>query len=222
MNFLFKVGCFFCLLIGWGLTKTVWHNKSTAGTEIQKLDVRQEANRVVMTWSGPVMPPMKQQFEDAFRALGPNSRRVLISFNSPGGSVDHGQDVIRVIQAASKLHYISTTVEANKLCASMCVPLYLSGAERFASPSARFMFHEVILKLKPDGERALRQMGGYGAGVMRAAVSYHTDRLFEDTFESKLDNKWLERMRTRISRGDVWLTAKELMNEKSGVVDKLI
>lgn len=190
------------------------------------LNVRHESNRVVMTWNGAVEPPMKQRFEDAFRGLGNEPKRILISWNSPGGRVDHGQDVIQVIQKASRIHYIDTTVGAGQMCASMCIPLYLSGMERTAHPNARFMFHEVILKLKPEAERALRQMApfapGLVAGAKKEAISLHTDRLFEDAFESKLNNTWLAAMRRRIKGRDVWLTGRQLVQENSGVVDKLL
>lgn len=198
----------------------------TMPRETGALTVRQESNRVVMTWNGPVEPPMKQRFEEAFRNLGSDPKRVLISWSSPGGQVEHGHDVIGVIQKAARLHYIDTTVGANQMCASMCVPLYLTGMERTAHPTAKFMFHEVILKLKPDAERALRKMSPYAPGlvadVKKAAVSVHTDRLFEDGFESKLDNKWLDGMRQRIKGRNVWLTGRQLVEEKSGVVDKLL
>ena len=198
----------------------------TSRAEQGGLTVRQEPNRVVMVWNGAVEPPMKQRFEEAFRALGSEPKRVLISWNSPGGRVDHGHEVFDVIQAAARVHYIDTTVDAGKICASMCVPLYLSGMERTAHPNARFMFHEVILKLKPEAERAVRQLKAYApdmvAGVQREAVSHFTDRLFEDGFESKLDNRWLSQLRGRIKGRDVWLTGRQLVQEKSGVVDKLM
>jgi hypothetical protein len=190
------------------------------------LTVRQEPNRVVMVWDGAVEPPMKQRFEDAFRALGNEPKRVLISWNSPGGRVDHGHEVFDVIQAAARVHYIDTTVDAGKICASMCVPLYLSGMERTAHPKARFMFHEVILKLKPEAERAVRELDRYSpglaSGAYKQAVGTFTDRLFEDGFESKVNNRWLANLRGRIKGRDVWLTGRQLVEEKSGVVDKLL
>ena len=190
------------------------------------LSVRQEANRVVMVWNGAVEPPMKQRFEEAFAKLGRDPKRVLISWNSPGGRVDHGHEVFDVIQAAARVHYVDTTVGAGQICASMCVPLYLSGMERTAHPNARFMFHEVILKLKPEAERAVRQLQtiapGLVAGARKEAVNQFTDRLFEDGFESKLDNRWLANLRKRIRGRDVWLTGRQLVEEKSGVVDKLL
>lgn len=200
--------------------------KPGASSEAAGLTMRQEPNRVVMVWNGPVEAPMKQRFEDAFKSLGSEPRRVLISWNSPGGRVDHGHEVFDVIQAAARVHYINTTVGEGKICASMCVPLYLSGMERTAHPKARFMFHEVILKLKPDAERAVRQLQTIApdlvAGAQREAVGQFTNRLFEEGFESKLDNRWLAQLRVRIKGRDVWLTGRQLVEEKSGVVDKLL
>jgi ATP-dependent protease ClpP protease subunit len=191
------------------------------------LTVKEESNRVLFSWSGTVQPPMKQRFEEAFSKLGSQPRHIQIAFNSPGGSVDHGHQVIDAIQAAAKLHFIDTTVTAGSLCASMCVPLYLVGMQRTAHPSARFMFHEVILRLKPDAERKFRELtrgvpnAVLGTAYQSAKVQF-TDKLFEEGFARKLDNRWLERMRDRIKGRDVWLSGRQLMDEKSGVVDKLL
>lgn len=135
----------------------------------QKLTVSEEKNRVVMRWSGDVMPPMKDRFEEAFRKLGSTLRHVLISFDSPGGSVDHGQDVIDVIVKNSRIHYIDTVVESGKLCASMCVPLYLTGMERLAAKDSRFMFHQVILRWRPDANRALGELERIAPGMVQQA-----------------------------------------------------
>lgn len=207
---------FVCLAILWGVLRSAGGGSSSAFGP-QKLTVSEEPNRVVMRWSGEVMPPMKERFEEAFKKLGSNPRRVLISLDSPGGSVDHGNDVIDVIVKNSRVHYIDTIVESKKMCASMCVPLYLTGVERLAAKDARFMFHQV----------SFRGLGGMPFGgelgrLKRQAVNYHTDKLFGNDFEGRLNNVWLEEMRERIRRGDVWLTGRQLMDEQSGVVDKLL
>jgi len=222
----FVFGCFVLLMVGLRLASQTSPSGAASTHASGGLSVRHDPNRVVMTWSGPVEPPMKQRFEDAFRKLGKDPKRVLISWNSPGGRVDHGHEVFDVIQAAAKVHYIDTMVGAGNVCASMCVPLYLAGMERTAHPNARFMFHEVILKLKPEAERALRQMAPFAPslvnGVKKEAISKYTDRLFEDGFESKLNNTWLADLRRRIKGRDVWLTGRQLVQENSGVVDKLL
>ena len=40
---------------------------------------------------------------------------------------------------------IDTLVQKAGVCASMCVPIYLSATQRMADPEARFMFHEASL-----------------------------------------------------------------------------
>ena len=190
------------------------------------LKVREEPKRIVMQWNGPTEPPMLQSFEEAFRKVKNDPRRILISLNSPGGSVEHGALVIDEIRKAGLTRSIDTMLEAGKICASMCVPIYLTGMERFAAPGARFMFHEVSFRLKPEAQRKLaeltRSAGISATEVQKLAVNHFTDKLFSDGFEHNLNDRWLTQMRDKIKGRDVWMTGQELVNEGSGVVDKLL
>ena len=193
----------------------------------QGLTVRQEPDRVVLQWSGPVQAPMSDRFRDAFRELENDPRRLVISLNSGGGEVEHGHAVIREIRAASRERQIDTMIEAGKMCASMCVPIYLVGAERIASPTARFMFHEALFRVRPAPERERRDLKkptpkATTTYVRNAATTRITDELFdEDMGPRSVDARWLRDMRAKIRSRDVWLTGRELVNQGSGVVDKL-
>jgi ATP-dependent protease ClpP protease subunit len=196
--------------------------KAAGPSERAGLNVREDADRVVLHWNGQVEAPMRDRFAEALEKFENDPRRIVISLNSPGGSVAHGHEVIRVIRKASRERAIDTLVEAGKSCASMCVPIYLVGAERFAQPAAKFMFHEVSFQLKPGMDRAVRDQLSNPA-IRRMAVNHFTNELFEDDFGPRsIDARWLEEMRKKIRGRDVWLTAKQLMQQGSGVVDRLL
>lgn len=175
------------------------------------LTMQQEPTRVVLKWNGAVEAPMLQRFQEAFEQLEEDERPILISLNSPGGFIEHGRDIMSLIHKQSRNHTINTIVEAGNSCASMCVPIYLVGETRMAHPAAKFMFHEASFR----SSTIPRQFHG-------AAVKVVTDRLFEDDIGGRsVDGKWLSQMRERVRGRDVWLTGKQLMEQGSGVVDKL-
>lgn len=176
------------------------------------LTVKNEPAQVVLSWNGAVEAPMLQRFQEAFDHLEDDQRPILISLNSPGGFVEHGRDIMNLIHKQSRNHTINTIVEAGHSCASMCVPIYLVGETRMAHPAAKFMFHEASFKSKAVPSQ-----------FYRAAVNKVTDRLFDDDIGGRsVDGKWLTGMRERVRGRDVWLTGRQLMDQGSGVVDKLL
>ena len=111
-----------------------------------KFAVREEPTRIVLTWSGPVAEPMRDDVSAALDRFKADRRRIVIALNSPGGSIAYGRTVAAAIHSASQVHSIDTLVEQGGVCASMCVPIYLAGAQRLAHPAARFMFHMASLE----------------------------------------------------------------------------
>jgi hypothetical protein len=120
--------------------------------------VRSEPERIVLAWSGPIEAPMQAKIAEALERFEDDPRKIVLSLHSPGGLVQHGHQVIKTIRRASHKRAIETLVESGKICASMCVPIYLVGAERTAHPTARFMFHEVRIKRTAESDRALRDL----------------------------------------------------------------
>ncbi len=186
------------------------------------LSLTKESTRVVLNWRGPIEPPMREQLQDAFARLESDPRLLVLVLDSPGGSVDHGRQVMKLIHQVSRERQIDTLVEAGRTCASMCVPLYLVGAERSAHPTSKFMFHEVRFQLRADTDRAVRQQLS-DPSIHKMAVNHFTNEMFDDDFGPRsVDAKWLKQMRTQIRGRDVWLTGRQLMEQGSGVVDKLM
>ncbi len=191
------------------------------------LAVQEEPSRVVMRWSGPIEPPMLDRFEAAFQDREGDPRPILISLNSNGGLVEYGYKVIALIKKEARARTIDTLVEADRTCASMCVPIFLTGADRLAHPKAQFMFHEVSFRLSTEQERQVREikrsMPGIDVEAMRRGMIVKaTDEFYEVYLAPRgINQKWLSDMRRQIRGKDIWRTGEQLVQQKSGVVDEL-
>ena len=195
---------------------------ATTARATQRLTVREEPGRVVLAWSGPVAEPMQKEIAAALDRFKADPRRLVLTLNSPGGSVQQGHAVMATVREAARLRPIGMHVENGAACASMCVPIYLTGTERTADPGGQFMFHEVSLGStagSEDGRKA-----PVAPMLSREAVeALATDLLYRDDLGGKrVDAHWLGEMRRRIAGRDVWVTARQLMDERSGVVDALV
>lgn len=178
-----------------------------------KLTVEKRADTVVLNWRGSIQAPLAGKLEEAYREHSGGSHRFLLSLHSPGGTLQHGREVMRVIRQMQQTHSVDTVVDDRRACASMCVPIYLMGQRRTASPGARFMFHEVSFSdtLSDKVEQ-----------VPRTAIARATDQFFERYLKPfRLNERWLANMREAIRGKDVWRTAQQLMDEGSGVVQSL-
>jgi ATP-dependent protease ClpP protease subunit len=194
--------------------------KSASDKLKPKFAVREEPNRIVLTWSGPVAEPMRDDVIAAFDRFKADRRRIVIALNSPGGSIAYGRTVAAAIHSASQVHSIDTLVEQGGVCASMCVPIYLAGAERLAHPAARFMFHMASLKLAGPAPAQGDEVAG---AKYRKVIERYTDDLYKNDIGTHgVNAAWLAQMRTRIGGRDVWVTGQQLVDEGSGIVDKLV
>jgi ATP-dependent protease ClpP protease subunit len=195
---------------------------SAVATMAPKLLVREEPGRIVLAWNGPIAKPMRDDMAAAFDRFKGDPRRLIVSFNSPGGSVAEGRAVMAAILEVRHARRIDTQVEKGGVCASMCVPIYLAGAERQADPAAHFMFHQASLDLsalKDAGKIDDPALKAFGGLLANAA----TDVLFADDMgQQRVNTKWLAEMRIRIADHEVWLSGQQLVDEGSGVVDALM
>ncbi len=169
---------------------------------------------VIFSWADAVEAPMAMQFRDAFAQWRERTDTIIIDLNSPGGSLREGQKVIEIIEGMKKTHRVETRVRGRRYCLSMCVPIYLQGDLRRASPSSRWMFHEPKLvdaftdkiQEQPDFEQ-----------------NWSSNRFFDRYFvNSEMDADWRERLRDQWVGEDVWFTGKELVEQHSGVVQELM
>jgi ATP-dependent protease ClpP protease subunit len=186
-----------------------------------KFAVREEPGRIVLTWSGPVAEPMRDHVIAALDRFKADRRRIVIALNSPGGSVAYGRTVAAAIHDAAREHGIDTVVEQGGVCASMCVPIYLAGAQRLAHPAARFMFH--MASLKPEGPAAAEADKVAAAKYRKVVETLVTDDLYaNDIGTHGVNAAWLARTRAKIEGRDVWVTGQQLVDEGSGIVGKLV
>jgi len=177
------------------------------------LTVEEERDRVILSWRGGIQAPMAAKLEEAFRAHARSTRRFVIALHSPGGSLDEGRDVIRLIRRMQQTHAVDTVIRDRHACASMCVAVYLAGTGRTAAPKARFMFHEVSFR-DSHSDKIER--------VPKEAIGRATDQFFERYLKpAGLDQRWLADMREAIRGKDVWRTAEELVAQRAGVVQQL-
>jgi len=104
----------------------------------------------------------------------------------------------------------------------MCVPIYLLGSRRTADPEAKFMFHEASLSFK-EGVKFNKTEEQALAPMRKAMQQLETDDIFlSDLDMQRVSASWRMDMRRKIINGDIWLTARQLMNEGSGVIDALV
>jgi hypothetical protein len=204
------------LAFGVALVVLVWQFRDHLETIFSargELTVEQRSNRIVLSWRGDIEAPFAAKLEEAYRAHANNTQRFLISLHSPGGALEHGRDVIRLIRRMQQMHAVDTVVEDKHACASMCVPVYLAGTRRTAAPKARFMFHEVSFR-DSASDKIER--------VPKEAIARTTDQCFEHYLKpAGLNERWLAEMREAVRGRDVWRTAEQLVEQRSGVVQEL-
>lgn len=227
MSGLKVIGAICGVLLFWGYFQTPSGTGDVASR--QTLSINEEADRIVLGWSGPVQEPMSEHLAAAFDRYGRDRRRLVLILNSPGGSIEHGRKVVAAIRARDR--GIDTLVEKAGVCASMCVPIFLAGARRIADPEAYFMFHQVSLNSSAkDGMKEHikgRELSDVEkasfARVVKSIETHVTDEFFRNDIGIRgVSAVWLAGMRQKISGRDVWMSGQQLVDEGSGIVDSLI
>jgi hypothetical protein len=196
-------------------------------TEPAGWSVTDRGDHVAYRWSGGVDDTMTAALDATYGRHKTDLRRIVISLNSGGGRIGAGLDVIDRIKRMKDLHIVDTVVDEGSVCASMCVPIFLTGRTRWASPKARFMFHEPSMprqelqKLHHQNREMLRSGRISEKEFKSVLTSLMTDRFFADFFErAGLDDKWIGKLRANIKGRDLWFTASELRAQRTGVIDQ--
>ena len=196
-------------VLGWQFSDHLDALWSTRG----RLSVEERPGEVILRWRGLIEAPLAGKLDEAYRAHAAGTRRFVIALHSPGGSLEHGREVIDQIRRMQRTHLVDTVVEPGRACGSMCVPVYLAGQRRTAAPQARFMFHEVSFR---------DNLSGKAEAVPKEAIGRATDQFFERYLKpAGLDERWLADLREAVRGKDVWRTAEELMEQRAGVVHEL-
>ncbi len=212
-----------CIWALWSTFQAPSNSKDVATR--QTLSVSEEPERIVLGWSGPVQEPMAENIAAAFDRFRSDRRRLVLILNSPGGSIEHGRKVVAAIRARDRT--IDTFVQRAGVCASMCVPIFLAGRERIADPEAYFMFHQVSLNFggrdntkRPEFSETEKALY---SDIVKSVETRATDEFFRSDIGIRgVSSAWLARMREKISGRDVWMSGQQLVDEGSGIVDRLI
>lgn len=203
----------------------------------QTLSVSEEPDRIVLGWSGPVREPMSERVAAALDRYKADRRRLVLLLNSPGGSIEHGRKVVAAIRARDRA--VDTLVQKAGVCGSMCVPIFLAGAQRMADPEAYFMFHEASLNssatetvretvkenVRENNKRQQVSASEEAAfsQTLKAIEMQVTDDFFRNDIGIRgVNTAWLAGMRKKISGRDIWMSGQQLADEGSGIVDRLI
>ncbi|MFA5958732.1 ATP-dependent Clp protease proteolytic subunit [Hyphomicrobium sp.] len=185
---------------------------------IGKLDVRMmpSEDTLYLRWRGKIDAPMASRIAEAFARHKDEAHKIILTLSSPGGSLDQGAEVVRLLDRIGQTHMLVTSVDAGGICASMCVPVYLRGQRRIAAANAEFMFHEVNFRDFFSKEK--------DPSVPDSAIGAETDRFFDTYFETAgVPQSWIGKVRADVAGGhEVWKTGRELLDEKSGIVQQLM
>ncbi len=179
-----------------------------------RLEIGETDGAVVLRWAHAIEAPMAERLASAFDERRGGTGRFIIDLDSPGGSLAEGRLVIEEIERIKRTHDVDTFVGDKSVCLSMCVPIYLQGADRSAAPSALFMFHEPSAHDLVTDEKVDKP--GFEARMTSA-------RFFERYFgRSEMDAGWRDALRENWRGKELWFTAEELVDQRANVVEELV
>jgi ATP-dependent protease ClpP protease subunit len=169
-----------------------------------KVSVFLKDDTLYIDWSGQIAPGMADYVRGAFVKHAAVAQRVVLLLNSGGGQVAEGERVIHVLQDIGQTHRLGTAVLAGRVCASMCLPVFLAGRDRFAAPASLWLFHEVV-RWDADGHAHIDVE--------------ETKRLFQQYYlPAGVAADWLGSIIPQIKNADVWRTGADLISANCGIV----
>ena len=133
-----------------------------------------------------------------------NSRRLMLQLNSRGGSTKAGFEIIDYLSQLKREGYTITTYVEQE-CDSMCIPIYMQGSIRLATPTSRWVFHDARNPFGTD-ERA-------------------TTRMLSELATNGADNGWLTcLLLSNVFVGGNWIaySGERLKREQSNIVTELV
>lgn len=153
---------------------------------------------------------MAQLFSEAFDQRKDDVKKFTIELHSPGGSVDEGERVIKIMRKMAQSHSVWTYVGPKEDCLSMCVPIYLQGELRVAAATSQWMFHE------PGAIDPLTGNAAFSYEFEKRQTSLEVfNRYFK---QSEMDSEWRKRLQRNIRNGEVWKSGQDLKDEESNII----
>ena len=120
---------------------------------VLSLDFNQADGILEIDWSGLIAAGVADELRASVAKYGTDLKRVVLFLDSAGGQVDEGDRVIAVLNEIKQGHRLATVVAHGKLCASMCIPIFLQGDDRFAARASLWIFHEASQPLVNGDQR---------------------------------------------------------------------
>jgi ATP-dependent protease ClpP protease subunit len=168
------------------------------------LEFNKEDGTLYVDLSGSIVAEMADDLRAALGKYETTLNRVILFLDSAGGRVDQGDRIIEVLNEAKLRHRLITVVPPGKLCASMCIPIFLQGEDRLAARASIWLFHEA----------AQRQANG----ILRTDTA-ETWRLFRKYYApAGVSMHWLKSIAPMIKEADLWQTGGDLISAKSGII----
>lgn len=169
---------------------------------------------VAFSWQSSIEIPMARRIHEAFDKWKSKAKVIVLDLNSPGGSLHEGRKVIEVIDLMKKTHQVVTYVGPGRLCASMCVPIFLQGQKRVAAASSKWMFHEpVTVDFFTDEEIKVPER------ERRATAERFFRRYFANSEVSQI---WRENLQKQWQGGkEIWRTGRQLLDEGSNIIHQV-
>ena len=96
-----------------------------------------------------------------------------------------------------------------------------------ADPEAYFMFHQVSLNVSARENMKRQEFSESEKAAFSEAFKTIETQATDEFFRSDIGIRgisvvWLARMREKISGRDIWMSGQQLMDEGSGIVDRLV
>jgi hypothetical protein len=153
-------------------------------------------------WSGPIARGMADYLRSTFATYGAGLHRVILFLDSAGGQVEEGDRVIHVLDELKQTRRLVTVVQDDKLCASMCIPIFLQGNDRLAGRASGWIFHEVT-----------------GPGADKKELKQQTLQLLDRYYvPAGVSADWIKRIIPIIERANLWQCGGDLIKANTGIV----
>jgi len=153
-------------------------------------------------WSGPIARGMADYLRSTFATYGAGLHRVILILDSAGGQVEEGDRVIHVLDELKQTRRLVTVVQDDKLCASMCIPIFLQGNDRLAGRASGWIFHEVT-----------------GPGADKKELKQQTLQLLDRYYApAGVSADWIKRIIPIIERAKLWQYGGDLIKANTGIV----
>ena len=168
------------------------------------LDFDKKDGTLYIEWSGPLVAGMADDLHAAFGKYVTASDRVVLFLDSAGGQVEEGDRVIEILNEIKKGHQLITVVLHGKLCASMCIPIFLQGHDRLAARASLWIFHEAARR-ETNGDKRTDKA--------------ETWRLFRKYYlPAGVSMNWLKSIAPMIKEANLWQTGGDLIRAKTGII----